>query len=80
MDLLVVVPAEPLLLFVTPAAQRLLDVTGRVLAADHEADLAARVGRDGRVGVLSGGEDLLAGLLEISDQGEVDPLVFSYEG
>lgn len=75
MDLLVVVAAQTLLLLGGPGAERLLDVAGGVLAADHEADLAGGVGGDGGVGVLSDGEDLVAGLLQVSDEREVEPLV-----
>ena len=77
MDVLVVVAAELLLLLGGPGAERLTDVAVGVLAADHEADLAGGVGGDGGVGVLGDGEDLLAGLLEVGNQGEVEPLVLS---
>ena len=78
MDLLAVVPAQLLLLFSGPAAERLLEVAVGVLAADHEANLAGGVGGDGGVSVLDVGEDLLAGLLEIDNEGHVEPLVLGY--
>ena len=78
-DLGVVVPAEFLLLLGAPRAQGHLDVGVGVLAADHEADLARRVRRDGRVGVLGHGEDLLAVLLELGDERKVEPLVLGCE-
>lgn len=56
-DLLAVVLAELLLLLRRPAAKRLLDVALGVLGADHEANLARWVGRDGGVRVLDSGED-----------------------
>jgi len=76
-DLGVVVAAQAVLLLGAPRAKRDSDVASDLLAADHETDLARRVGRDGRVGVLGHGEDLAAFLLQLSDQGEVEPLVFS---
>lgn len=77
MDLGVVVAAELLLLLLGPGAKGHLDVGVGVLGADHEADLAGGVGGDGGVGVLGDGEDLLAVLLELGDEGEVEPLVLS---
>ena len=79
-DIGVVVAAETLFLFAGPGAEGLADVAVCVLAADHEADLAGGVGGDGGVGVLDDGEDLLAGLLELTDQLEVKPLVFGWKG
>ncbi len=75
MDILVVVAAELLLLLAGPGADGLADVAGGILAADHEADLAGGVGGDGGVGVLGDGEDLAAGLLQVGDEREVEPLV-----
>ena len=80
MDVLVVVAAELLLLLTGPAANGLLDVTSGILAADHEADLAGGVGGDGGVGVFGHGENLLAGLLEVGDQRQVQPLVLGCMG
>ena len=79
MDLSVVVTAELLLLLGGEGAERLGDVAATILAADHEADLARWVGWDGGVAILDGWEDLLAILLELGDQWEVEPLVLSYE-
>jgi hypothetical protein len=76
-DLLVVVSAKLLLLLWGERAQRVGEVAGGILGADHEADLAGGVGWDGRVGVLDVREDLLAVLLELSDQWEMEPLVLS---
>jgi hypothetical protein len=73
----VIVSAQLLLLLTGPRAQRLLDVARSILAADHETDLAGGVSWDGGVCVFGYGEDFLAGLLEIGDEGEVEPLVFS---
>lgn len=77
MDLSVVVAALGFLLVGGPLADRDLDVAVGVLAADHEADLAGGVGRDGGVGVLGHREDLLAVLLELGDKRQVQPLVLS---
>jgi hypothetical protein len=76
-DLLAVVPAQLLLLFSRPAAERLLQVAVGVLAANHEANLARGVSRDGGVAVLDVGEDLLARLLEVGNERKVEPLVLS---
>lgn len=77
-DVLVVVAAELLLLLGGPGAKGLTDVAGRVLAADHEANLAGGVGGDSGVGVLGDGEDLLARLLEVGNKVKVEPLVLSW--
>lgn len=66
-DLLVVVPTQLLFLLYSPASQRRLDVPIFILATDHKPDLARRICRDRRVGVLDGGEDLLAGFLQLGD-------------
>jgi hypothetical protein len=78
-DVLVVVAEELLLLLWGERAQRLRKLTLGILAAHHEADLAGGVGWNGRVGVLDVREDLLAILLELGDQWEVEPLVLSCE-
>lgn len=75
MNILVVVATQPLLLLARPGANGLAHVAAGVLAADHEADLAGGVGGDGGVGVFGDGEDFLAGLLEVGNQLEVEPLV-----
>lgn len=80
MNILIIVFTQLLLLFAGPAADRLAQVAGRVFAADHEPDLAGRVGRDRGVGVLDLGEDLAAVGFEFGDEREVQPLVFSWEG
>jgi hypothetical protein len=76
-DLLAVVPAQLLLLLSRPGAERLLEVAVGVLAADHEANLTGGVGRDSGVAILDVGEDLLARLLKVGNEGEVKPLVLS---
>jgi hypothetical protein len=78
-DIGVVVAAELLLLFLGPGSKGLGNVTGGVLAADHESNLARGVGGDSGVTVLGDGEDLLAVFLELGDQWQVEPLVLSYE-
>jgi len=77
MNLLSVILAQLVLLLFGPAAEWLLDIGVGVLAADHEADLAGWVGGDGSVSILDGREDFLAGLLELSDERHVKPLVLS---
>lgn len=77
MDLRVVVAAELLFLLLGPGAERNLEVGVGVLGADHESNLTGGVGGDGGVGVLGDGEDLLAVLLELGDEGKVEPLVLS---
>jgi len=79
-DIRVIVPAQSLLLLARPATDRLAHVALGVLAAHHEADLARRVGGDGGVGVFGDGEDLLAGLAEVGNEREVEPLVFGCRG
>ena len=78
MNICIVVSAKLLLLLSRKGSQRLLNITIGVLAADHEANLAGRVGRDGGVCVLDGGEDFLTVLLELGDQWQVEPLVLGY--
>ena len=77
MDLGVVVSAKLVLLLWAPATQRLANIALGILAANHEADLAGWVGGDGGVCVFDRGEDLLAVLLQLGDQWEVEPLVLS---
>ena len=76
MDFGIIVLAELLLLLRGPAAQGNANIALGILAANHEADLARRIGRYGGVGVFGNREDLLAILLELGDQGQVQPLVF----
>ena len=80
MNIPVVVPAQFLLFLDGPVPNGLFDVAIFVFAADHEADLAGWVGRDGGVGVLDCGEDFFAGFFEGGDEGEVEPLIFSCWG
>lgn len=77
MDLLVVVAAKALFLLARPGAHGHTQVAVGVLGADHESDLAGWVGRDGGVGVFGDGKDLFAGLLQVADQFQMEPLVFS---
>ena len=77
MDLGVVVSAKLILLLWAPATQWLANIALGILAANHEADLAGWVGGDGGVCVFDRGEDLLAVLLQLGDQWEVEPLVLS---
>jgi hypothetical protein len=74
----VVVAELRVLLLLGEVADWDLDVAVAVLGADHEADLARWVGGDGGVGVFDSWEDLLAVLLELGDQREMEPLVLSY--
>lgn len=78
MDIRVVVAELGVLLLGGEAADWGLQVAGGVLGADHEANLAGGVSGDGGVGVLDGWEDLLAVLLELGDQWQMEPLVLSY--
>ena len=77
MNLCIIVSAQLVLLLRGPLAQRLADVAVGILRADHEADLAGWVGGDGGVCVFDSWEDLLAVLLELSNQWKVKPLVLS---
>ena len=78
MDLGVVVAALLLLLLGSPGPHGDPDVALRVLAADHETNLAGGVGGNGGVGVLGDREHLTTLLLEAGDEGEVKPLVLGY--
>lgn len=49
----------------------------RVFTAEHEADLAARVGGDGAVSVVHYREERLAKGVHFFDQLQVKPLTFS---
>ena len=49
-----------------------------VLAAQHEADLAAGVGGDGAVGVVHHREESLAELPHLLDEVQVQPLALTY--
>ena len=76
-DLRVVVSAQLLLLLGSPGPDRDLQVAVGILGADHESNLAGGIRRDGGVSVLGHGEDLLAVLLQLGDQRQVQPLVLS---
>jgi len=76
-DLLVVVLAKLLLFLGRKGTERLGDIAIGVLAADHEANLPRWVGRDGGVSILDSWEDFLAILLQLGNQWEVEPLIFS---
>jgi hypothetical protein len=78
MDLGIVVSAKLILLLWAPATQWLANIALGIFAANHEADLAGWVGRDGGVCIFNGWEDLFAVFLELGDQWEVQPLVFSW--
>lgn len=71
----VIIAAETVLLCARPRTQRHAQVALGILAADHEPDLAGRIGGDGRVGVFCDREDLLAGFLELRDERQMEPLV-----
>ena len=58
-------------------AQRVCKITGSVLAADHESNLARWVSWDGGVCILDIGEDLLAVLLEPGDELKMIPHVLA---
>jgi hypothetical protein len=77
MDLFAVVLAQLFFLLWAPCPNWLLDITRGVLAAHHKANLARRIGRNGRVCVLGDGEDFFAGLFELRDEAQVKPLVLS---
>lgn len=68
MNLLVVVAAQLLLFLEVPAPQWDLHVSIFVLAADHEANLSARVCRDRSVRVLDSRKHLFAGFLKFGNQ------------
>lgn len=79
-DARVVVLALLDLLLGSPLAQGLGDIAASLLAADHEANLARRVGRDGGEAVLGNGEDGGTVLLDLLDQRQVEPLALGYSG
>ena len=75
MDLGRVVSALLILLLLGPGSEGVLDVGLGVLGADHKANLARGVSRDGGIGIFDSGEDLSAVLLELGDERKVQPLV-----
>lgn len=66
-NLLVIIPTQLLLLLGAPFSQRRFHVAILVFTADHEADLARGVGRNGGVGVFDCREDFFAGFFEVGD-------------
>jgi hypothetical protein len=62
-DVGVVVAAQLVFLLGSPAAQRCCEIAISILAADHEADLAAGVSWNSSVGIFDVRENLLAVLL-----------------
>jgi len=77
MHLLVVVLAVLVLFGRSPTPQWLLNIDLGVLAADHEANLTRRVCGNGGETILGDGEDLTALLLELGDEGKMQPLAFT---
>lgn len=77
MNLCIIVSAQLVLFLGSPLAQRFANIAVGILAADHEANLTRWVGGDGGVCVFDSWEDLLAVLLELSNQWKVKPLVLS---
>lgn len=71
MDLRVVVPG------VGNGTEGNSEVSGRVLAADHDTNLTGGVGGDGGETVLDDGEELGASFLEGLDEGEMNPQALS---
>lgn len=78
-DGLAIIPAQLLFLLSRPAAERLGQVAVGVLAADHETDLARGISGNRGVGIFDCGEDLLARLLEVGNEGQVKPLILGYK-
>jgi len=78
MDLFAVVLAQLFFLLLAPRPNWFFDITRWVLAADHKANLAGRIGRYGRVCVLGDGEDFFACLFQLRDEAQMQPLVLSY--
>lgn len=80
MDLLGVVSVDLVVLLVRERSQGSLDVGIGILGANHETNLTRGVGGDGSVSVLNNGEDLLAGLLEVRDDLEMEPNALALSG
>lgn len=79
MDIRIVVSEQLLLFLGGEGPNWSFDVAAGIFAADHEPNLTGGVCGDGCVGIFDGREDLLAVLLELGDQWEVEPLVFSWK-
>jgi hypothetical protein len=75
MDLFVVVSTQLLLFLQTPVSDWLFDISIRIFAADHKANLSGGVCWNGGVCIFNGRKDFLAGFLQLCDEGEVQPLV-----
>jgi len=75
-DPLVVVSVHLPFLFVGYSPERLGDVPVRVLAANHETNLARWIGRDGGVGIFRNREDFVTRLLKVGNELQMEPLVF----
>ena len=78
MDLLAVILAMLLLFLRSPGTEGLLKVAVGVLAANHETDLARGVRWNRGIRVLDVGENLLARLLQRSNEGHMKPLILGY--
>ena len=76
-NVVVVVSAKLFLFLHPPATQWDFNISLGIFTADHESDLSRRICWDGRVCVLHGREDFLALLLQLRNQREVEPWVFS---
>lgn len=76
-NLFAIVLAQLFFLLLAPCPNRLFDITRGVLATDHKANLARRVGRNGRICILGDGEDFFACLFQLRDEAQVEPLVLS---
>ena len=60
MNLLVIVATESLFLLSRPRTHGRTQTSIGILGADHEANLAGRVGGDSGVGIFGDGEDVFA--------------------
>lgn len=61
-------------------SQRLLDIAGRLLAADHETDCAGWIRGDGSVGIFGDWEQALHGGKDRGDEGKMEPNALSLGG
>jgi len=76
-NLLVIVFVDLLFFLRAPAPERGLEISLSILRADHEANLARWISRNGRISVFDVGENFFAVGLKLGDQWQVEPLVFS---